>query len=37
MKKIILVLLLLVTLSALISSCGASKKTGCPGTEGIIH
>ncbi len=37
MKKIIVTLLLVFSLAAVISGCGASKKTGCPGTEGIIH
>jgi hypothetical protein len=37
MKKLLVAALLLITFTALITSCGASKKTGCPGAEGIIH
>jgi hypothetical protein len=37
MKKMLLAAILLLTITAVISSCGASRKTGCPGTEGIVH
>lgn len=37
MKKILIAALLLVSLATMVSSCGSSKKTGCPGAEGIIH
>ena len=37
MKKIIIAALILVTFSAILSSCGASHKTGCPNNQGIIH
>ena len=36
MKKIIMTVLLAFSLVALISSCGSSRKYGCPGTQGII-
>ncbi len=37
MKKILIGFILLLTITASIISCGTSKKTGCPGTEGIVH
>ncbi len=37
MKKILVAAILLFSFAVCISSCGASKKTGCPGTEGIVH
>jgi hypothetical protein len=36
MKKIFIAFIVLVSITALVTSCGSSKKTGCPGTEGII-
>ncbi len=37
MKKVIFVLLLLISVAAVISSCSPSRKSGCPMNEGIIH
>lgn len=37
MKKVILIALLIVTGVAMLSSCGPSRKTGCPMTENILH
>jgi len=37
MKNFILAAILLLTAAAFISSCGASRKTGCPMTERVIH
>jgi hypothetical protein len=37
MKKIIIAALFLLTLSVIITSCGASRGVGCPGAAGIIH
>lgn len=37
MKKIFLALLLLITVAAAVSACGASRRTSCPMAEGIIH
>ena len=37
MKKIFFALVLLVTVTAIISSCSPSRKAGCPMSEGIIH
>ncbi len=37
MKKILIAALLLFSLATIVISCGSSKKTGCPGTEGIVH
>ena len=36
MKKLFIVFMIMLSFTLLLSSCGASKKTGCPGTEGII-
>jgi hypothetical protein len=36
-KKIIIAALFLLTLSVIITSCGASRGVGCPGAAGIIH
>jgi hypothetical protein len=36
MKKIFLVAIVAFAIVSFLSSCGSSKKTGCPGTEGII-
>jgi hypothetical protein len=38
MKKIFFVLIVLITVSAIISSCSPSRsRSSCPMTEGIIH
>lgn len=37
MKKIILFTAIIISLGVLVSSCGASRKTGCPMNEKIIH
>ena len=37
MKKIILALIVLITVTALISSCTTSRKSGCPMSEKIIY
>lgn len=37
MKKTIIAVLLLVCGMAFLSSCGPSRKTGCPMTENILH
>jgi hypothetical protein len=39
MKKIFFVFAVVAVMAAIFSSCTASRKsrTGCPGTEGIIH
>jgi hypothetical protein len=37
MKKIFLVLSLGIIIATALTSCGASRKTGCPMTEKIIH
>jgi hypothetical protein len=36
-KKIIIAALFLLTLSVIITSCGARRGVGCPGAAGIIH
>jgi len=37
MKRLFFVFALLTIMVAAFSSCASSRKTGCPGTEGIIH
>lgn len=37
MKKIILAALSLLLVTAVLSSCGSSRKSGCPMNERIIH
>ncbi len=37
MKKIFFVLLVLISVTAIISSCSPSRKSSCPMAEGIIH
>jgi hypothetical protein len=37
MKKIFIVAALLIAFGTILTSCGSSRKTGCPGTEGIVH
>ncbi len=37
MKKIFFVLIALITVAAVISSCSPSRKSGCPMNENIIH
>ncbi len=37
MKKIFFALLLMISISAIVSSCAPSRKSGCPMSEGIIH
>ncbi len=37
MKKIFFTLIALTAITMLVSSCHPIRKTGCPGTEGIIH
>lgn len=37
MRKFFILAFLAVTITSILTSCGTSKKTGCPGTEGIIH
>ncbi len=37
MKKIFLVFAIMAVTVAALSSCGPSRKTGCPMTEKIIH
>lgn len=37
MKKIVFVIASLLLVATLLSSCGSSRKTGCPMNERIIH
>ncbi len=37
MKKVLVLLVLLISVAAVISSCSPSRKSGCPMNEGIIH
>jgi len=37
MKKVIVAVLSLILVAAVFSSCGSSRKTGCPMNERIIH
>jgi len=37
MKRLFFVFALLTIMAAVLNSCASSRKTGCPGTEGIIH
>jgi predicted small secreted protein len=37
MKKVFLVAIILIAVTALVSSCTSSRKGTCPMTEGIIH
>jgi len=37
MKRILFVLIVLLTATTIFSSCSASRKTGCPMSENIIH
>lgn len=37
MKKIVVTSMLLFALGAIITSCGSSRKTGCPNNQGIVH
>ncbi len=37
MKKLFFALLVILTVSAIVSSCAPSRKSGCPMNEGIIH
>jgi predicted small secreted protein len=37
MKKLLLVVIVLITVTALVSSCTSSRKGTCPMSEGIIH
>ncbi len=37
MKKLFFVLIVLITVTAAISSCSPSRKSGCPMNEKIIH
>ncbi len=37
MKKVFFALLLMIAVTALVSSCAPSRKSGCPMSEGIIH
>jgi predicted small lipoprotein YifL len=37
MKKILVALVLLLSIAVTISSCGSSRKTGCPNNQGIVH
>jgi hypothetical protein len=37
MKKLFFAAILLITVAAVVSSCGASRRTSCPMAEGIIH
>jgi len=37
MKKLLFAIMLLTVMVAAFSSCASSRKSGCPGTEGIIH
>ena len=37
MKKVIVVALILLSITVVMTSCGASRGTGCPGAQGIIH
>lgn len=37
MKKVFFVFIVLLAVTAIISSCASSRKATCPMTEGIIH
>jgi hypothetical protein len=37
MKKLFFVFAILSIMAAVFTSCTTSRKSGCPGTEGIIH
>lgn len=37
MKKLFFAIIVLITVTAIISSCSPSRKSGCPMNENIIH
>jgi hypothetical protein len=37
MKKILFAALLMLSVGMIVTGCGASRKTGCPNNQNIVH